>query len=248
MSYKTILVHADLSSQSAKRIRLAAHISGTHRSHLIGAAMTFAGSAPQPEFDRLRMEAEQALTRFETMVNAADLQSFECRLCDGDILNAMVMQSRCADLVVISQCDPADSTADQLDALPEHIALNSGRPVLVLPYAGKFERVDRHALVAWDGSRAAIRAVTDAVPLLRRSGKVTLAIFNPEAQSGADMAPYLARHGVNVEVLAQKTPDGLDAGNTLLSLASDLGVDLIVMGGATGTIMRTMTVPLLTAH
>jgi len=140
--------------------------------------------------------------------------------------------------------------------------------VLVVPYAGKFERVDRHALVAWDGSRAAIRAVTDAVPLLRRSGKVTLAIFNPDShgsahgeQPGADMALYLARHGVNVEVLVQKTPDGLDVGNALLSLASDLGVDLMVMGayghmrwrelvlgGVTRTIMRTMTVPVLMAH
>ena len=281
MSYKTVLVHADLSSQSAKRIRLATHIASTHRSHLVGAAMCgfpaeyyrtaalmFAAPLPQSEFDRLRMEGEQALTRFETMVNAADVQSFERRLCDDDTLKAMVVQARYSDLVVVSQCDPGDSTASELDVLPEHVALYGGRPVLVVPYAGKFERVDRHALVAWDGSRAAIRAVTDAVPLLRRSGKVTLAIFNPDShgsahgeQPGADMALYLARHGVNVEVLVQKTPDGLDVGNALLSLASDLGVDLMVMGayghmrwrelvlgGVTRTIMRTMTVPVLMAH
>jgi len=281
MSYKTVLVHADLSSQSAKRIRLAAHIASTQRSHLVGAAMCgfpveyyrtaammFAGPLPQSEFDRLRMEAEQALTRFETMASAADVQSFERRLCDDDTLSGMVLQARYADLVVLSQCDPGDCTGGELDALPEHVALYGGRPVLVLPYAGKFERIDRHALVAWDGSRAAIRAVTDAVPLLRRSGKVTLVIFNPDAQPGvhgeqpgADMALYLARHGVNVEVLVQKTPDGLDVGNALLSLAYDLNVDLIVMGayghlrwrelvlgGVTRTIIRTMTVPVLMAH
>jgi nucleotide-binding universal stress UspA family protein len=202
------------------------------------------------------------------MVNAADVQSYERRLIDDDTLNAMVTQARYADLVVVSQCDPADSAAGQLEVLPEHVALYGGRPVLVLPYAGKFERIDRHALVAWDGSRAAIRAVTDAVPLLRRSGKVTLAIFNPESQygvhgeqPGADMALYLARHGVNVEVLVQNTPQGLDVGNALLSLSADLGIDLLVMGayghlrwrelvlgGVTRTIMRTMTVPVLMAH
>jgi len=281
MSYKTVLVHTDLSSQAAKRIRLATHIACSHRSHLIGAAMCgfpveyyrtaammFAGPVPQTEFDRLRMEAEQALTRFETMVNAADVQSFERRLCDDDTRSAMVVQARYADLVVLSQSDPADGGASQLDNLAEHVAMYGGRPVLVVPYAGKFERIDHHALVAWDGSRAAIRAVTDAIPLLRRSARVTLAIFNPECQfgvhgeqPGADMALYLARHGVNVEVMVQQTPDGLDVGNALLSLASDLGVDLmvmgayghlrwreLVMGGVTRTVIRTMTVPVLMAH
>jgi nucleotide-binding universal stress UspA family protein len=48
---------------------------------------------------------------------------------------------------------------------------------------------------------------------------------------GADMALYLARHGVKIEVMAQKAPAGLDVGNALLSLAADLGSDLIAMGG-----------------
>lgn len=281
MSYKTVLVHTDLLSQSTKRIRLAAQIASSHRSHLIGtamcglpveyyrtAAMMFAGPVPQSEFDRLRSDAEQALTRFETMASAADLQSWERRLCDDDTHSAMVVQARYADLIVVSQPDPGDPTSSQLDDLPEHLALYGGRPVLVVPYAGEFEHIDRHALVAWDGSRAAIRAVTDAIPLLRRTAKVTLVIFNPESQQGvhgeqpgADMALYLARHGVNVEVMEQRTPDGLDVGNALLSLAADLNVDLLVMGayghlrwrelvlgGVTRTVIRTMTIPVLMSH
>ena len=281
MSYKTVLVHTDLLSQSPKRIRLATQIASTHRSHLIGtamcglpveyyrtAAMMFAGPVPQSEFDRLRMDAEQALSRFETMASTADLPSYERRLCDDDTHSAMVVQARYADLVVVSQPDPDETASIQLADLPEHLALYGSRPVLVVPYAGKFEHIEQHALVAWDGSSAAIRAVTDAIPLLRRSAKVTLVIFNPQSQygvhgeqPGADIALYLARHGVNVEVLEQQTPNGLDVGNALLSLAADLNVDLLVMGayghlrwrelvlgGVTRTVLRTMTVPVLMSH
>ncbi|MBV5325393.1 MAG: universal stress protein, partial [Rhodospirillaceae bacterium] len=105
-------------------------------------------------------------------------------------------------------------------------------------------------------------------PLLRRSSAVTLVVYNADQQTGvhgeqpgADMALYLARHGVKIEVMAQKTPAGLDVGNALLSLAADLGSDLIVMGGyghmrwremimggVTRTLLQTMTVPLLMSH
>jgi nucleotide-binding universal stress UspA family protein len=78
--------------------------------------------------------------------------------------------------------------------------------------------------------------------------------------AGADIGLYLARHGVRVEV---KTDHGaeIDVGNELLSRAADLDADLIVMGGyghsrlkewvlggATRTILESMTVPVLMSH
>lgn len=93
-------------------------------------------------------------------------------------------------------------------------------------------------------------------------------VFNAQRQygvhgelPGADIALLLARHGVNVDVLRQETPTGLDVGNALLSLAADLGIDLLVMGayghmrwrevllgGVTHTILKSMTVPVLMSH
>jgi nucleotide-binding universal stress UspA family protein len=101
---------------------------------------------------------------------------------------------------------------------------------------------------------------------MEQAGKVTLAVFNagrePEAhgsEPGADMALYLARHGIKVEVSSQVT--AIDVGSALLSFASDIDADLLVMGcyghsrmheimlgGASRTVLQSMTLPVLMAH
>jgi nucleotide-binding universal stress UspA family protein len=281
MSYKTILVHADSSARSTDRAALAARIAIDHQAHLVGTAITgfldefyryspmlMAAPIPQLEIDALKNHARAALEEFERTARAIGATAIESRPTDDDAHQALVLQARYADLVVLGQNDPDDAATNATRDLTEYVALQGGRPVLVLPYAGTFERVDRHALVAWDGSRAATRAITDALPLLQRSARVTLVVFNPQRQvgvhgelPGADIALLLARHGVRVEVLRQQTPPRLDVGNALLSLAADLGIDLLVMGayghlrwrevllgGVTHTILKSMTVPVLMSH
>lgn len=280
MSYKTILVHVDQSPAAAGRIEAACALARAQEAHLVGAAMTgltmefyrdsslaFTGPILQSEVDSIKIASEQALDRFGAKARA-DGVAYERRLSDDDAEAALVQQARYADLVVLSQHDQSTAGAGLGRQLPESVALYGGRPVLVLPYAGRFEHFDRHALVAWDGSRAAARAVTDALPLLRRSARVTLAVFNPERQygvhgeqPGADIALFLTRHGVRIEVQQQATPPGLDVGNALLSLAADSGADLLVMGayghmrwrelvlgGVTHTILQSMTLPVLMSH
>lgn len=281
MSYKTILVHADHSARSNDRTALAARIAIDQQAHLVGTAVTgfldefyryspmlMAAPIPQLAIDTLKNHAREALDQFEHTARAIGATAIESRPTDDDARQALVLQARYADLVVLGQNDPDEAATHATRDLTEYVALQGGRPVLVVPYAGTFERIDRHALVAWDGSRAATRAITDALPLLRRSGKVTLVVFNAQRQfgvhgqlPGADIALLLARHGVNVDVLRQETPPGLDVGNALLSLAADLGIDLLVMGayghmrwrevllgGVTHTILRSMTVPVLMSH
>jgi nucleotide-binding universal stress UspA family protein len=75
-----------------------------------------------------------------------------------------------------------------------------------------------------------------------------------------DIAVHLARHGVNARVETTMS-GGIGVGNVLLSWASDSGADLLVMGayghtrvrelllgGATRTILDSMTVPVLMSH
>ena len=281
MSYKTILVHVDRSSRADARIALAARLALDEQAYLIGAAvsgflpelyganpMMMAAPIPQGELEACRASARRALDNFEKIARGAGVDAIERRLSDDPAQHSIVLQARYADLVVVGQHDPADLETTATPDLPEYAALQGGRPVLVVPYAGQFDRVDRHALVAWDGSRSAVRAVTDALPLLRRSETVTLALFNPGRQygvhgelPGADIALLLARHGVKVEVLRQDTPPGLDVGNALLSLAADINADLLVMGayghmrwrevlmgGVTRTVLQSMTLPVLMSH
>jgi nucleotide-binding universal stress UspA family protein len=282
MSYKNIVVHVDQSPLAHHRIELAAQLARSQEAHLVGAAFTginielyrnssvaFGGPPciTQAELDEIARAALTAAERFEAQARAVGV-SAERRMSDDDVEVGLLLQARYADLVVLSQSDPDALGAAIVRQLPESLALNSGRPVLVVPYAGHYTHLDRHALVAWDGSRAATRALTDALPLLRRSARVTLALFDPQRQygvhgdePGADMALYLARHGVKVEVLSQPKPDGVDTGNALLSLAADCDADLLVMGayghsrwreillgGTTRRVLESMTLPVLMSH
>lgn len=279
MSYHTILVHADLSRHAPGRIRLAARVANAEGAHLVGVAMSgisrfasgdttadLARSIVAGYLDTLYDNANRALDQFESIAREAGVASFERRLVSDDPEGGLVLQARFCDLVVISQTDPDHSVPGVVHDLPEYVVLNCARPVLIVPYAGQFERIDGKALVAWDGSMEATRAMTSAIPLLRYASEATVMVFNsptlpdaPGAPERADLAAFLARHRVRAGVLAQTTE--LDTGDALLSLAADLQSDLIVMGayghtrfrelllgGATKTVLRTMTVPVLMAH
>jgi len=279
MSYKTILVHVDDSRNANTRIELAARLAMTEQAHLIGIALTGVSrflyetvatdpSDPNivPYLETLRQRAEQALIPFENIAQRVGVPSMEKRIVDDEASIGLNMQARYSDLIVLGQYDPDGSAPSSYVNLPEHVALHSGCPVLIVPYAGAFTNVGERVLVAWNGSLEAKKAVRNAMPLLRRANIVEVAVFNPESQAdahgdqpGADIALYLARHNIKVDVMQEKTDS--DAGEALLSLAANLNSDLLVMGcyghsrfrevllgGATRTILKSMTLPVLMSH
>ena len=150
---------------------------------------------------------------------------------------------------------------------PELVALASGRPILAVPYAGQFETVGRRVLIGWNATREATRAVNDAMPLLAAADVVTVLTIDareaPDAHGelpGADISLHLARHGVKATI-ERTVSAGVPAGEVLLSRAADLGADLLVigayghsrmrellLGGATRSILQSMTVPVLMSH
>jgi len=280
MNYRTILVHVNKSGNAAERFRLAAELADRERAHLVGAALTgvprymysgsmFEGSGVMISdyLQHAGKSADDALALFDEVIRKAGTDSVERRKHEQDEYSGLCLQARYADLVVLGQANPNDSGDGALMRdLPEYVALNCGRPVLVVPYAGQFPTLDRRPLIAWNGSTEAARAVTAALPLLRRASKVTVAIFDPKPgydahgeEPGADIALYLARHGIAVEVTVN--PGSIDVGNAILSLAANIDADLLVMGcyghsrfremmlgGASRTVLATMTLPVLLAH
>jgi nucleotide-binding universal stress UspA family protein len=279
MGFKTVVVHVNSSADTERRVRLASQIVRMSTGRLVGAAMSgisrflYADHATAMGIslaaqciDEAREAARDSLRRFESQCAMLDLPSFESRLLDDQAADGLVLQSRYGDLVILGQVNPDDPISPMEEETPEYVAMNSARPVLVVPYAGHFEAPFQRVLVAWDGSMEATRAITAAIPLMEQAGKVTLAVFNagrePEAhgsEPGADMALYLARHGIKVEVSSQVT--AIDVGSALLSFASDIDADLLVMGcyghsrmheimlgGASRTVLQSMTLPVLMAH
>jgi nucleotide-binding universal stress UspA family protein len=181
---------------------------------------------------------------------------------------AMPRYVRCADLVVAGQDDQNDPEAFIADHFQETLVMSAGRPVLFMPYAGEFPTVGKNVVVAWNGSREATRAVHDALPLLQRAKQTTIVTLNglhnePRGSRipGADIALVLARHGVKAEVTATDGVDNVPLGDMLLSRVSQSGADLVVMGayghsrwqelvmgGATRSMLQSMTVPVLMSH
>jgi nucleotide-binding universal stress UspA family protein len=167
------------------------------------------------------------------------------------------------DIAIVGQAEPQTSAVEEIVA--ESALFESGRPVIIVPYIQKAPlKLDR-VMLCWDGSRAAARAIADAMPLLLRAGRVEVVIVANERGKqdeieGADMGGHLARHGLNVEV-KRTALGGIDVADVILSHAADASSDFIVMGGyghsrlrefvlggVTRSIFRSMTVPVLMSH
>lgn len=143
--------------------------------------------------------------------------------------------ARYADLTLIM---PETDDTEPLQSWVTNGALfESGRPVLLLP-AGptSFPKVS-NVMIAWDASVEASKAVRDAIGLMGRATKVTAVLVDPVPsfeghgpEPGADLAVYLGRHGIPVEVL-RLPREGKDVSEVLQRAAGDLGADLLVMGG-----------------
>ena len=275
--YKTLLVPVDGREKSTRSLELACRIAARFDSHLVGLFVRPSGYIPSParmdgtekmlrELQRKVAEelAHEARARFDSVVKPAGLQRAEWRTAEGLRAETVALHARYADLVVINQTDPESPDATHFG---DSILLAVGRPVLLVPYIGESSRFGRNILVCWNASREASRAVTDSLPLLRAAEKVTVLSVDGEASRAghgespsSDIALYLARHGVNA-VAAQAISASVEVGSVILSRASDLGADLIVMGayghsrareivmgGATRTVLRSMTVPVLMSH
>jgi nucleotide-binding universal stress UspA family protein len=220
---------------------------------------------PAADFQALRDAASRCLDAFAADAARVGLSSVELRLIEDDPRYALLQQSRYADLTVLSQ-DTAAGTDARVRGLPEQVALHGARPVLVVPEAYAGAPIPGTAVIGWDGSMQAIRAIEGALPLLQRAESVKLVLVNPDTLSelhgeepGADMALYLARHDVLVDVVVERTR--ATHGDALLSVARSSGAGLLVtgayghsryrewvLGGVTREVLERAPIPLLLAH
>ncbi|WP_317202946.1 universal stress protein [Janthinobacterium sp.] len=289
MSYKTVLVHVDDGARAGVRVDAAAAIARAHGGHLLAVALTgvsrllhqdLGAAAADPHLalhlDVLRGRAGAALDGVADRIAAAGLAGHESRIVDDEAGGGLCLLARYADLLVIGQLNPARPSSAVMRDFPAYVLLHAGRPVLIVPYAGAAAMPPRCALIAWNASREASRAVQAALPLLRRAERVDILVLDAPrradargadagAAAGAELAAYLRRHGVACGLALRRAAQAPgrpgDCGETLLSHAADLGADVLVMGayghsrlresvlgGATRTVLERMTLPVLMAH
>ncbi len=274
MAIKDILVHVDNTSACAQRLEIAMRLAQKHEAHLTALFARAFGNLPnlaighKREIDKQREESQ---ARFEAAAKAAgisgEFRTADCRSSTDLVTDQLLVHARHVDLAIVGQHDRSRDDGSVPDDLAASLVLGSGRPVLVIPYAGEFKKLGERVLVAWNGSRESVRAINDAIPLLVDAKRVGVLALNPSEGGrihgdlpSADICLHLSRHGVRAEAQMLSARD-IDLGDMFLSVLADDGADLLVMGaygtprlrelvlgGVTRHILRQMTVPVLMSH
>lgn len=274
MPLKDILVYVDDSAQAAGTVAAACSLARRHDAHLTGLAVDrpadipgFAAiEIPPSAVEIIRQQRRESLDKarksFDKAIDAAGLTGRSgWSVATGRPLETLSLRSRYADLTVVPQNAPEELGGGE--DLVDDLIMASGRPILVIPYIGAPAEIGSKVLVAWNASREAARAVSDAMPLLESADSVEIFAVEPRGIGdipGADIAEHLARHGVKTNAVKTAGLD-IEVGDVLLNQVADTGADLIVMGayghsrmrelvlgGATRHILEHMTAPVLLSH
>lgn len=279
MPLRSIAVFFEPTPSGEARAAYAARLAHRHGAHLIGLYMApslFNGSAAE-SFVQGRQAVREVIAMHKAMeaeaiehakrslsaVCSSEGIGFEFRsLSQHDLSDNIALNSLHADLVIACSGRggglPAEWPAEAL-------LLATGVPFILLPESWNASATE-HVVVAWNASREARRAISDALPLLVEAKSVTILLIDAEKNPrhgelpGADIALYLSRHGVNVSV-KHTTSRGEPVAKVILDYARDQAADLIVIGayshartaqmvfgGVTRSLLRDASVPLLIAH
>ncbi|MDE2283054.1 MAG: universal stress protein [Hyphomicrobiales bacterium] len=274
---KDILVNLSVGQGSNAACDYAVSVAARFDAHLTGVAFLYDPVAPVSVSGYMPAEIIEAQERdnIAAAQRAAKYFSDACKRAGvngeshtlsanyGGVAKQFSLLARRFDIVIIGQAEPNAVTVD--DVIGEAALFEGGRPVIIVPYIQQAPLELDQMMVCWDGSRAATRAIADAMPLLERAGRVEVLIVANERGKqdeieGADMGAHLARYDLNVEIKRTQIGD-IDVADVILSHAADMGTNFIVMGGyghsrlrefvlggVTRSILRSMTVPVLMSH
>jgi nucleotide-binding universal stress UspA family protein len=275
---KNILVHIASERSIRSIVDSAISLAMRHAAHLDAVSIGFetanlglsidaaaaVATIYEVEHDGALARANAALAVFETEARNAGISYGLQPLTGGpaDIAASVGTLARLYDLTVVLQPEPGIDTFDNI--VPQEILFQSGGPVVFIPYTHKGPFEPKHIGIAWDGSRLAGRALRDAAPFLARAQTVTIISVNEKEisadVSAATLKAHLTRHALPADIVRMDA-DRADIQPTILSIAADTGMDLIVMGGyghsrlgerilggVTRGMLKSMTVPTLMSH
>ncbi|MBN4098307.1 MULTISPECIES: universal stress protein [unclassified Methylobacterium] len=227
-----------------------------------GAGLGFVNDLVAGENRRLRILAHAVAERVAGNAAGAGVTctTEEPALAYPDLVARLTARARLADLTILdAETREVDLDRDLIDG----VLFGSGRPLIVVP-ARRPTFGARRVVVAWDGSAQAARAANDAMPFLRAAEAVEIVSVVGEkdlsaSAAGAEFAPHLARHGVNVSVNVLPVVD--DVAETLRTQLGLFRADMLVMGayrhsrlkqwflgGVTQSLLARSSIPLFLAH
>jgi nucleotide-binding universal stress UspA family protein len=278
MSFRTLFAAVEV-NQNDVEIDRAMEIAGRLDAHLMVLVVGIAPPPPASPYgvvsndvwageitegqQRARDRAGKLSARFAAAGRGATVES--SYVDRGTIATLAARFARYSDLTLIA---PAAEGFESLRGCVTDGALfESGRPVLILPKGETNFPEPRRVMVAWDASVEASKAVRDAIGVMQAAEVVDAVLIDPVPtfdghgpEPGADLAAYLARHGISANVHCLPR-EGRDTSESLMRAAGDLEADLMVMGGyghsrlrqrifggTTTNILKTPRITVLMAH
>lgn len=272
MGLRNIFVHLDSGERTAERLRLALALAKRHDARLVGVFAQRASAfrvglvAVWPNEDYVKA-ADAARAKFdETVAGYAKAEFLDLnRGGEQEILHHMTDLARHFDMGVLGQDEDSNQRLVPAD-LVEQLIVETGRPMLVVPYAGHYAEFGHRPLIAWNDSSQAARALNDVIPLIQKDGQTLVVSIGPAREiahdkvSANETAVHLAAHGVKAEVSAMVSGE-VKLMDTLLNRAADHSADLLALGAfgnygfprlarGSGTrfMLRHMTLPVLFSH
>jgi nucleotide-binding universal stress UspA family protein len=266
MVLKEILVLLDKSPLAADRLDLALILAQQHQAGIVG--LNVVTHSLFEALQRSHPDGEPGLQEMflDKCAQAgvrATWQGIDVKSLTGSVAEIVNHHACFADLVIVGQTDQAARERSNEADLPERVVLGSGKPVLIVPYAGTFTSIGDKVLVAWKSGRESARALSDAAPLLKNAGSVSIFEVKPseaELDNMGRLCAHLASHGIQAKAETSIVTE-LAIGDVLLNRVADEGNDLLVMGAFAHThfgtyvlgdvakhVLRHMTVPVLMSH
>jgi nucleotide-binding universal stress UspA family protein len=257
MGLRDLIVYVDKSEYALSHLRLAVDLASRHESRLTAlyvrersqaqleqrktAELGLASAADISRLDHaIEMSIDRAGEELRSTLNAlgrAHGVTTECRIVDGPAATVVPQHARYADLCVLGHYRSANDEPDNF-SLSERLLFTSGRPVVSIPAGWADHTLGCHVAVAWNSSRAAARAVSDALPLLEIAERRTVITVNGSDFIGRNrglpaeqMVSHLMRHGSAPTELIEleNVPEGSIA-DALQRKACELGADVLVAG------------------
>lgn len=269
MSLKDILIHIDQRPTCESRLVFALKLARQQKSLLTGIYVIPNTQFLTPIID-YKEQARATEVAFRKQATEAGVECdwicVDCKTSGLDVPNAISLYAHYRDLLVISQTDP--DAPDQFIPinLPERTILGSGRPVLVVPYAGHFNNEIKRVLLAWRGGPESSRALHDSMPILRSATKINVITVQDQGfeqiktAKETDICRHMARFELPI-TCEKRSGNNLFIGDMLLNRCAEYGTDLLVMGatsqsrrgyltlGETGRhLLKYMTAPVLMSY
>lgn len=238
------MVFLELEQGSEPALRVACELADRFKSKVIGitaglpaapihADGMIASSVLEVDYEQLNQTIGRCEARFRTALKDF-CDTLEWRSDAAYPPDFLAAEARAADLLVVGRSENYTLLGPHQMLDIGDAVMKAGRPVLVVPPRHTGLALDR-ILVAWKDTAESRKAISAALPLLKKATELTIVeiVSDASEQDAAvarvgDVANWLQRH--NVQASARVELSAGDAGSQLNAMASEARIDIIVAG------------------